>query len=196
MQLRQYLNSDFLATLPSELQTTIAEVKKISDTGYIDGLSGSLTSSNDKIWILSADEIGETSDSYSIIHGQGDVYPCFTDGESRMFSTTDGQRGSYWLRTSNYSNNMRFYNHDDLDDSLNSKLLTDEYYILIGFTLSRFVTASYTNAQFDKFINNRIEGAQVNRGLAEEDDEDYEDEEEEEERELKPWENGYASQDK
>ena len=69
------------------------------------------------------------------------------------------------------------------------------YYVLIGFALSRFVTASYTNAQFDKFINARIEGAQVNRGLAEEDDEDYEDEEEEE-RELKPWENGYASQDK
>ncbi|MBQ4580768.1 MAG: YesL family protein [Clostridia bacterium] len=68
------------------------------------------------------------------------------------------------------------------------------YYMLIGFTLSRFVTASYTNAQFDKFINNRIEGAEVGRGLAEEDDEDYE--EEEEERELKPWENGYVSQDK
>ena len=68
------------------------------------------------------------------------------------------------------------------------------YYMLIGFTLSRFVTASYTNAQFDKFINSRIEGAEVNRGLAEEDDEDYE--EEEEEHELKPWENGYASQDK
>ncbi len=68
------------------------------------------------------------------------------------------------------------------------------YYMLLGFTLSRFVTASFTNAQFDKFINSRIEGAEVNRGLAEEDDEDYE--EEEEERELKPWENGYASQDK
>lgn len=67
------------------------------------------------------------------------------------------------------------------------------YYLLIGFALSRFVTASYTNAQFDKYINSRIEGAQVNRGLAEEDDEDYE--EEEEERELKPWENGYASKD-
>ena len=68
------------------------------------------------------------------------------------------------------------------------------YYVLIGFTLSRFVTASFTNAQFDKYINSRIKGAEVGRGLAEEDDEDYE--EEEEERELKPWENGYASQDK
>ena len=68
------------------------------------------------------------------------------------------------------------------------------YYVFIGFTLSRFITASYTNAQFDKFINSRIEGAQVNRGLAEEDDDDFD--EEEEERELMPWENGYASQDK
>lgn len=74
-------------------------------------------------------------------------------------------------------------------------LLLAAYYVLIGFALSRFVTASYTNAQFDKYINARIEGAQVNRGLAEQDDEDYEDEEETE-RELKPWENGYASQDK
>ncbi len=74
-------------------------------------------------------------------------------------------------------------------------LILFAYYILIGFTLSRFVTASYTNAQFDKFINSRIEGAEVNRGLAEEDDEDYADEEEEQ-QELKPWENGYASQDK
>ncbi len=82
-----------------------------------------------------------------------------------------------------------------LFNSLWVPLLLFAYYVLIGFTLSRFVTASYTNAQFDKFINARIEGAEINRGLAEEDDEDY-DEEEEEERELKPWENGYASQDK
>jgi hypothetical protein len=69
------------------------------------------------------------------------------------------------------------------------------WYLLIGFSLSRFVTASYTNGQFDKFINPRIEGAQVNRGLSEEEDWDEEDETEEE-REIKPWENGYTSQDK
>ena len=68
------------------------------------------------------------------------------------------------------------------------------WYLLIGFSLSRFVTASYTNGQFDKFINPRIEGAQVNRGLSEEEDWDEEDETEEE-REIKPWENGYTSQD-
>ena len=47
------------------------------------------------------------------------------------------------------------------------------YYLLIGYTLSRFVTASYTNSVFDRFLNTRIEGAKVNRGLRDpEDDED------------------------
>ncbi len=46
------------------------------------------------------------------------------------------------------------------------------YYVLFGFSLSRFIYASYTNAVFDRFINARIEGAAVNRGLSEEDDDD------------------------
>ncbi|MCH5287131.1 MAG: YesL family protein [Christensenellaceae bacterium] len=54
------------------------------------------------------------------------------------------------------------------------------YYILMGFGLSRFVTASYTNAVFDRYINSRIEGATVNRGLNTEPDDDDEDDEEEE----------------
>ncbi|MBQ7865732.1 MAG: DUF624 domain-containing protein, partial [Clostridia bacterium] len=36
------------------------------------------------------------------------------------------------------------------------------YYALIGFGLSRFITASFTNAVFDKYINSQIEGAVVN----------------------------------
>lgn len=54
------------------------------------------------------------------------------------------------------------------------------YYILIGYSLSRFIYASYTNAVFDKYINSRIDGAPVNRGLSqEEDDEDDEEDDEE-----------------
>ena len=44
-------------------------------------------------------------------------------------------------------------------------LISILYYALIGFALSRFTGASYTNAVFDKYINVKIEGAQVNRGL-------------------------------
>ena len=54
------------------------------------------------------------------------------------------------------------------------------YYILIGFSLSRFITASFTNAVFDKYINSHMEGVEINRGLRKETDEEDEDEEEEE----------------
>ena len=56
-------------------------------------------------------------------------------------------------------------------------LILFAWYFLIGFALSRFITASYTNAVFDRFINPRIEGAKVNQGLhMSEDDDDGEDE--------------------
>lgn len=57
-------------------------------------------------------------------------------------------------------------------------LLLMAYYLLIGFALSRFVTASYTNAVFDRFLNPRIEGAKVNQGLRQPTEEDEEDPEE------------------
>ncbi len=77
-------------------------------------------------------------------------------------------------------------------------LLLIAYYLIFGFAFSRFITASYTNAVFDKYINSRIEGAEVNRGLAKEDDDDEDDEDDDDDqdtnRTLKPWENGYTDQ--
>ena len=66
-------------------------------------------------------------------------------------------------------------------DLMMTVIVLGVYYVLIGFGLSRFITASYTNAVFDRFINARIEGAKVNQGLREEDDteDDYDDETEE-----------------
>ena len=55
------------------------------------------------------------------------------------------------------------------------------YYMLIGFSLSRFVTASYTNGVFDRYINPKIEGAKINQGLREQDDDDDDDKDEDEE---------------
>ena len=56
-------------------------------------------------------------------------------------------------------------------------MLLGAYYAIIGFSLSRFVTASYTNAVFDRFINPRIEGAPVNKGLREKEDDDEDEDE-------------------
>ncbi len=52
------------------------------------------------------------------------------------------------------------------------------YYILFGHAFARLVYASVANSFFDKFINPRIEGAEVNRGLRRDDDEDDEEEDE------------------
>lgn len=54
------------------------------------------------------------------------------------------------------------------------------YYVIVGNGMTRFIFASYTNGVFDKYINANIEGVEINRGLAKEDDDDYEDEDEEE----------------
>ena len=55
------------------------------------------------------------------------------------------------------------------------------YYLLFGFSLSRFITASYTNGVFDRLINSHMEGVEVNRGLSQETDEDEDDPEDMEE---------------
>lgn len=57
-----------------------------------------------------------------------------------------------------------------------ASLLLFTYYLLIGFALSRFITASVTNAVFDKVINPHIPGAVVNRGLNTDVDDDDDDE--------------------
>ncbi len=56
------------------------------------------------------------------------------------------------------------------------------YYAVLGFGLSRFITASYTNGVFDRYINSRIEGVQINRGLYTGTDDDDDDDEEEEDQ--------------
>ncbi|MCR5296961.1 MAG: DUF624 domain-containing protein [Clostridiales bacterium] len=57
-------------------------------------------------------------------------------------------------------------------DMMLGLVILGAYYCVIGFGLSRFITASYTNAVFDRFINTRIEGAKVNQGLREKDDDE------------------------
>ncbi|MDD6871851.1 MAG: DUF624 domain-containing protein [Clostridiales bacterium] len=44
-------------------------------------------------------------------------------------------------------------------------LILAVYYVLFGFSLYQFLAASYANACFDRFLNPRIEGADVNKGL-------------------------------
>ncbi len=56
------------------------------------------------------------------------------------------------------------------------------YYIVFGIALARFITASLSNAVFDRFINSRMEGVEINRGLRKEEDDEDEEEDEDEAR--------------
>ncbi len=60
-------------------------------------------------------------------------------------------------------------------DGLYALMFLGGYYLLFGNALARFVYASFTNGVFDKYINSRMEGVEINRGLAsEEEDDEYE----------------------
>ena len=62
-----------------------------------------------------------------------------------------------------------------LTGSLIPLIVLGGYYLLIGYSLSQFVFASFTNGVFDKYINAHMEGVKINRGLStEEEDEDDE----------------------
>ena len=62
-----------------------------------------------------------------------------------------------------------------LTGSLMPFMLLAGYYLLVGNALARFIFASYTNGVFDRFINSRLEGVPVNRGLADPEDLEEED---------------------
>ncbi len=64
--------------------------------------------------------------------------------------------------------------------SLIALLALGIYYVLIGFALARFVYASFTNGVFDRYINAHMEGVEINRGLAKEEDLDEDEDETEE----------------
>ena len=49
-------------------------------------------------------------------------------------------------------------------------------YGIIGFSLTGFIYASFANSCFDKYLNPRIEGAEVNKGLYNQEEDDEEDE--------------------
>jgi uncharacterized membrane protein YesL len=46
------------------------------------------------------------------------------------------------------------------------------YYLIIGHGLSRFIFASFTNAVFDKYLNQNIPGVTVNRGMSKDDEDE------------------------
>lgn len=99
-EVRGFINGDLYNVLPSNLQTAIKPVLKISDGGIS---SKTLITTEDKCWLASASEVGMV---YSdVLSGQGEVY-------SLIFSSANSSRVKYivdttipigwWTRSASY----------------------------------------------------------------------------------------------
>lgn len=89
--LRTYLNNDFQASLPTDLQNVIKEVNKY----YGEGTTNTIHSGVEKCWIPSDNELNTQFTNYSL-QGEGEAYPVFTDNSSRMRCKTNGDYVMWW----------------------------------------------------------------------------------------------------
>ena len=130
--LRAYLNGDeFIASLPSALQTGIKTVDKISLLKYD---SQELITSQDKIWIPSLNELGIFG-VHEAVDGMGEQYIIFSDAQSRKRNTVGDESAyqDYWTRT-DMNHLFDIYTIDEYGYSSSASKNGTEY-VLIGFCL-------------------------------------------------------------
>jgi hypothetical protein len=125
--LRTWLNGEFLATLPTELQTAIVEVKKLSDGGD----NHSIVTTNDKIWIPSVEELCINADGVTV-PGQGEAYSVFHTPASRIRKTSDKTAQKYFTRSTYSQGKSNVILPTGDVDQLGSN---EEAYVLVGFCM-------------------------------------------------------------
>ena len=130
---RKWLNGEFLTTLPSDLQTAITMVSKLSDNGYTSTLTSSIITTQDKVWIPSYSEVISTQTT--IIGEQGELYPCFSDDNSRIRKLVGGSADDWWLRTAYEKNNKNYYYVNGQGYVSNIVLSNPYVYFIIGFCI-------------------------------------------------------------
>lgn len=121
--MRVWLNSDFIAMLPSELAASIVEVKKgTNNRGRVSkDDTSAVTTSLDKLWLLSMSEVyGELSTqrdnvpwSPAIYDAEGVQYQLYADRGVTTISCTacakEGAYSSWWLRSPLANSSHSFY---------------------------------------------------------------------------------------
>ena len=99
-EMRTYLNETVYNSLPSDLQTVIKTVNKISDNGNKNTTTLNIT--RDKLFLFSTAEVGLDVD------GQGTKYEFFSDNNSRSKKYLSGKSNFWWLRSA-YTNYTYFF---------------------------------------------------------------------------------------
>lgn len=134
-EMRTFLNGELLAALPSELQSIIKPVYKISDGG---STNKTLITTTDSCWLASYDEVGLTSGSNNLA-GQGELYSAIfsSNKDSRKkYVTDDTATGGWWLRSSYYSTNSSsmFWRVTNSGGSY-SDIAFNSFYVAFGFCI-------------------------------------------------------------
>ena len=136
-EMREYLNDNpegtidsVLDLLPDDLTSELKNVVKISDAGNKD--TSTLIPTVDKLFLLSFEEVGFTSNDYSyFVTGQGTKYEKFTDNASRI-KNLSGSNAKWWLRSASTERNNWFY-----------FVSTNGYYMYDGVTNSNCVAPAF-----------------------------------------------------
>ena len=108
-EMRTYLSNNIYTSLPSDLQIVIKTVNKKSDNGSGDNTTLNIT--KDKLFLLSLEEVGFTSnDVYrEYVNGQGTKYEYFSNGNSRKKKDLSGDLCHWWLRSTRTFNFYFFF---------------------------------------------------------------------------------------
>ena len=134
-EMRAFLNDELFAALPSELQTIINPVYKVSDGG---STNKTLITTTDSCWLASYDEVGLASGSNNLA-GQGELYSAIfsSDKDTRKkYITDDTATGGWWLRSSYYSTNSSsmFWRVTNSGGSY-SDIAFNNFYVAFGFCI-------------------------------------------------------------
>ena len=134
-EMRAFLNDELFIALPSELQTIIKPVYKISDGG---STNKTLITTIDSCWLASYDEVGLTSGSNNLA-GQGELYSAIFSSNKdtrKKYITDDTATGGWWLRSSYYSTNSNsmFWRVTNSGGSY-SDIAFNSFYVAFGFCI-------------------------------------------------------------
>ena len=128
---RKKLQGELFSALPAELQNNIKPVIKLCDFGRYYG--GKVNEVVDTLWIPSATELNSEKNAVAT-SGLGEPYPIFNLASSRIKYAMNGNKTSYWTRSSDKSSSHN-YRYADAQGEVNSLNAANSLSIAFGFCL-------------------------------------------------------------
>ena len=128
---RKKLQGELFSSLPAELQNNIKPVIKLCDFGRYYG--GEVNKVTDTLWIPSATELNSEKNAVAT-SGLGRPYPIFNLASSRIKYAMNGNKTSYWTRSSDKSSSHN-YRYTDTQGEINSLNAANSLNIAFGFCL-------------------------------------------------------------